>query len=225
MIGSIASYRRLRGGKWEGWNIADPFHAVIWWRVKDWSETPPPASRGNPIREEHFPRWLAYLLYTQSLLRHIRNVRRMCWHNGLYWQGLVHDWSKWRRKEFVPYAMHFYGRHQQKRDKTGYYKPTDTGDAAFDLAWLHHQKLNPHHWQWWVLPEDQGGVKVLEMPERYVKEMICDWWGASTAYGYKGQNHDWYEANKHKMQLHPNTRAYVEKAIRNSEHPYTLPPL
>lgn len=28
-------------------------------------------------------------------------------------------------------------------------------DAAFDRAWLHHQKANAHHWQCWVLMEDQ----------------------------------------------------------------------
>ena len=136
----------------------------------------------------------------------------MCWKNGLYWQGLIHDWSKWRPCELVPYADYFYG------------KPTvDEGDTAFDFAWLLHQKTNPHHWQWWVLHEDSGGVKVLEMSEKYAKEMLCDWWGASTALGYEGMNLDWYNKNKEKMQLHPNTRAYVEKAIRNSKLPYVLP--
>lgn len=122
----------------------------------------------------------------------------------------------------VPYANFFYGK-EKLRNSTGYYKPTDTGNKAFDFAWLLHQKINKHHWQWWVLPEDEGGVKVLEMEERYVKEMICDWWGASTTQGYKGANLSWYNDNKDKMQLHPKTRAYVELAIRDSEEPYKLP--
>lgn len=162
--------------------------------------------------------------YSFYLVRHIWNVRRMCWRNGLYWQGMIHDWSKWRPKEFIPYARYFYrkGEAKSKRDSTGYYKATQTGDADFDKSWLYHQKLNPHHWQYWVLPEDDGDIKVLPMPTKYVMEMLCDWWGASTTLGFKGQCRDWYEANKDNMQLHPDTRWSVEMWVKNSERPYTL---
>ncbi len=98
------------------------------------------------------------------------------------------------------------------RNKTGYYKPTDTGDTAFDFAWLLHQKRNRHHWQWWVLPEDDGGSKVLPMPEPYRTEMICDWLGAGRALGTPSVN-AWYKKNGRKMQLHPSTRAWVEQQL------------
>jgi hypothetical protein len=104
-------------------------------------------------------------------------------------------------------------RKQAMRDKTGYYKPTDTGDAAFDFSWLLHQKRNRHHWQWWVLPEDDGGVKVLPMQEPYRTEMICDWLGAGRALGTPSVN-AWYKANGKKMQLHPDTRAWVEEQLK-----------
>lgn len=213
--------------------------------------------------------WRTSTKYAISLLRHVWYVRKMCWANGLYWQGLVHDWSKWRPKEFLPYARYFYGpklkvggrvfvrcldglppgwatviewrdvKHAHWKVRQEFGDPTqvqeywahddevayDDGKKAFDLAWLHHQKLNPHHWQYWLLPRDDGSMQPLEIPEKYVKEMICDWWGASMAYGNKGRNRDWYEANKDNMALHPETREYVERAIRNSETPYLLPPL
>lgn len=166
---------------------------------------------------------IQYWKYTKYLVRHIWYVRKACWHNGLYWQGLIHDLSKWLPSEFIPYANFFYGKDAKpRRDKTGYYKPTSTGDDAFDFAWLLHQKRNKHHWQFWVLPEDDGGVKVLLMPIKYAKEMMCDWWGASMSTGHEGKNADWYAVNKDKMQLHPETRKFIENNIQNSSKPYRL---
>lgn len=172
----------------------------------------------------------SYLLYARSLLRHIYYVRKACWHNGLYWQGLVHDLSKWRPSEFIPYARYFYWSREQIDAETfaafaefGYAEGAPYGYYAedrFNFAWLHHQKRNHHHWQYWVRMNDDGLICPMPMPEKYVKEMLCDWWGASMAYGNKGQNRDWYEAHKDNMKLHPTTREYVESHIQNSETPY-----
>lgn len=146
-----------------------------------------------------------------------------CFKMGIVWRGLLHDLSKFFPDEFIPYANHFYGSGndiKRGRDSTGYYKPTDTGDKAFDFAWLLHQKRNRHHWQWWVLPEDEGGVKLLEIKYPYNLEMICDWVGAGKAQGHFSPKDDkyletrnWYKTNGNKMQLHPNTRLYIEKMI------------
>lgn len=128
------------------------------------------------------------------------------------WQLLMHDWDKFLPDEWFPYANFFFdsqGNKINRRSKTGYYKPTDTGDAAFDYAWLLHQKRNKHHWQWWVLPEDSGGVKLLPMPDVYRREMLADWRGAGRAQGTP-DTLAWYIANKEKMQLHPETRAWIE---------------
>jgi len=130
---------------------------------------------------------------------------------GIIWQGVVHDLSKLLPSEFIPYANYFYGNKKQKRDKTGYYKPTDAGGKEFDFAWLLHQKRNKHHWQWWILPEDEGGIKVLDMPLKYRKEMICDWRGAGKAQGYGDNTKEWYTVNKNKMRLHKNTRNWIER--------------
>jgi hypothetical protein len=132
---------------------------------------------------------------------------------GIPWLGIVHDLSKLMPSEFVPYAQFFYGTKRPVRDTIGYYKPTDTGDTAFDFAWLLHQKRNKHHWQWWVLPEDDGGIKVLPMPDRYRREMLADWRGAGKAQGYGDNTKAWYERNKNKMTLHPETRAWIETQL------------
>ena len=157
-----------------------------------------------------------YWKYLKYVIRHKWFVFIECCKAGIPWRGLIHDMGKLLPGEFIPYARYFYSREDIiRRDKTGYYKPTDTGDKAFDFAWLLHQKRNRHHWQWWVLPEDDGGVKVLPMPVVFRKEMVCDWKGAGKAQGKTGPGEcqEWYRANKHKMQLHPDTRAYVEAEI------------
>jgi hypothetical protein len=163
---------------------------------------------------------MKYLKYLHYLLRHKYYVGIECLKKGLFLRAFTHDISKFSPDEFLPYMNYFYGNgHDIKRgrDKTGYYKPTDTGDKAFDFAWLLHQKRNKHHWQWWVLPEDGGGIKVLEMPLKYELEMICDWVGAGKAQGHFSpkdnpmlETRKWYEANKGKMQLGKITRRWVE---------------
>ena len=158
-----------------------------------------------------------YIRYFNYVIRHKWYVFVECCKAGIIWQGLNHDLSKFLPDEFIPYAKHFYGGNNgisRSRDKTGYYKPTDTGDLAFDFAWLLHQKRNRHHWQWWVLPEDDGGVKVLNIPLRYRKEMLCDWRGAGKAQGHGDDIKSWYMGNKGKMQLHKRTRGWIENQIK-----------
>jgi len=171
---------------------------------------------------------LKYFLKNCSYLwRHKWFVMLECFKRGIYWRGLTHDLSKVLPDEFVPYGNYF-GRKADAgstgRDKTGYYKATDTGDPEFDFSWLLHQKRNKHHWQWWMLPEDEGGLKVLEMPCEYVIEMVCDWVGAGRAQGYTSPADDpyletrkWYEANGSKMTLHPRTRKLVEEIINGTK--------
>jgi len=164
---------------------------------------------------------MKYLKYFWYVVRHKWYVMLACFdrsefQNGMYWLGVTHDWSKLRWSEYRAYTEHFYGKGKDiksGRDETGYYKPTDTGDADFDFAWHLHQKRNRHHWQWWCLPEDSDGVKVLEMQPKYRLEMFCDWLGASKAQGNGGDIASiraWYEKNGEKMQLHPDTRDWVE---------------
>jgi Family of unknown function (DUF5662) len=151
-----------------------------------------------------------HLKYASYLLRHKWYVFLECAKVGLWWRGLIHDLSKFLPSEWIPYANHFGGDIHRGRDGTGYYKPTDTGDPAFDFArLLHLQKRNRHHWQWWVLPEDEGGVKVLPMDNTSRLEMLCDWRGAGRAQGTPDVR-AWYMLNGHRMQLHPETRAWVE---------------
>lgn len=174
---------------------------------------------------------MTYLRYLVYVIRHKWFVLVECWRRGLYWRGFWHDWSKLRPSEFFPYARHFYGTGAvNPRDGTGYYKPEETGDQAFDVAWLLHQHRNDHHWQYWVLPGSDGIAKKLEMPGPAVLEMLCDWHGASRAQRTTGTAAQFYTQNKVRMYLHPRTRIFVEMqlGVRRSDGEHheaiTMPP-
>ena len=92
---------------------------------------------------------------------------------GLYWQGIVHDLSKFSLVELWESAEYF----------TGKASPIDEArkHKGYSNAWQHHKGRNKHHWQYWTDFKD-GKVYPLEIPEKYIKEMICDVRGASRSY-------------------------------------------
>ena len=164
-----------------------------------------------------------HVKYLRYVLRHKWYVFLACLALRVpLWQAVLHDWSKFLPGEWFPYARYFYGpseppinygelfARQNHAANVAAWK--EDLQRAFDAAWLHHQHASPHHWQHWVLREDNGDTKVLPMPERYAREMVADWMGAGRALG-KPDTRGWYEANKDKQQLHPETRALVERLL------------
>lgn len=143
---------------------------------------------------------LVYFRYLLYLLKHKYYVFIESCKLGIPIQGLLHDVSKLYHSELIPYANHFYG--------------SDTKDEeSFRMAWLHHQHRNPHHWQYWVLRNDDGTVDIMNMPMSHRKEMLADWRGASrTIKGYDDTT-SWYKMNKRKIQLHPATREWIEEQL------------
>jgi|SRR6185369_12373856 len=158
-------------------------------------------------------RHLAYLKY---VLIHKWYVFLACLKLGVpTWIAILHDWDKFLPDEWFPYARFFHnpdGSKRQKRDKTGYYKPTDTGSVDFDQAWLFHARRNKHHWQYWVLATEDG-EKIYPIPEQCMREMLADWIGAGKAQGTPN-TWEWYEQNKDKIKLHPDTRTWVEQQMK-----------
>ncbi len=163
---------------------------------------------------------MKHIKYLSYLVRHKWYVMLACFRYGLYWQGIVHDWSKFLPSEWLPYAESFYGSRSKligEIQKTHVaLSQEETHDLAtirrqFDIAWLKHQHRNPHHWQHWVLREDSGLTKVLPMPRRYLLEMLADWEGAGRAItGKTGTTPGWYAKNRDKIMLHEDTRWSVD---------------
>ena len=85
----------------------------------------------------------------------------------------------------------------------------------FNKAWLLHIHRNPHHWQYWVLINDnpEEGEVLIEMPYNYILEMICDWWSFSWTKGDLNEIFPWYEQCKKYIKLHPNSRKTLESIL------------
>lgn len=151
--------------------------------------------------------------YLWYVLRHKWFVFLYCLQYGLIWRGIVHDLSKFRLSEWSPYVNFFHGDKRPAKSDIGYKHEVDSTQVAFNIAWNHHQKRNDHHWQYWLLQYDDGRVEPLPMPDVCRKEMLADWRGAGRAQG-KPDTALWYVRNRDNMVLHPETRNWVEKALR-----------
>lgn len=144
--------------------------------------------------------------YNSYIVAHVDNVKKaFMWlkEHGIIEADILdqlsqHDLSKYTAEEYKAYDDYFYG------------NKTKAVQEAFDYAWLHHIHQNPHHWQHWVLINDDEGTVGLEMPENHVYEMVCDHWAFSHKSGNLYEIFDWYKAHEKKMVLHPNTRKLYE---------------
>lgn len=156
--------------------------------------------------------------YDQYLAQHKANVKKgFDWIRenlpelviGNYdyeWQiGMAHDESKTKPDEYEAYDAYFYGGNRS-------YMVVQ----AFNKAWLLHIHRNPHHWQHWILINDEPneGETLIEMPYNYILEMICDWWAFSWAKGDLTEIFKWYEEHKDYIKLHPASRRAVEINLR-----------
>ena len=115
-----------------------------------------------------------------------------------------HDASKWESTEYDAYDDYFYGTEKTEEVK-----------EDFNYAWLHHIHKNDHHWQHWVLLQDDDSDKPigLEMIITDVYEMIADWWSFSFKDGDLYEIFNWYADHSDKMILHKNTRKDVDDIL------------
>ncbi len=113
-----------------------------------------------------------------TITKHRWLVMKACFKMGLYWQGLVHDLSKYSPSEFIPGAKYY----------VGYRSPNDMQrkNEGYSSAWLHHKGRNMHHFEYWYdyrLDENEKIViSPVRMPVKYVAEMVADRLAASKVY-------------------------------------------
>lgn len=149
-----------------------------------------------------------HLQYLRYILRHKYYVALEGRKLKLSWWRLArHDWQKFTLAEWRPYLDSFY-RYPDCQTQP------DSVKAAFDRAWLHHQRSgSAHHWQSHILALDSGEIKPLPIPGADRREMLADWRAMGRAFGEDPPAVSWYEKNRDKMILHPDTRAWVEKEL------------
>ena len=149
-----------------------------------------------------FKRFFGHLA---TVRQHRRLVRKLCFKQGLYWQGLTHDLSKYSPTEFwngVKFYTGTHSPHYGERDTYGYSK-----------AWLHHKGHNKHHAEYWqdIVNGKSGCAK---MPKKYLAEMICDRVAACKIYLKEAYTDraplDYYISKKDENQFHVVTRNDLE---------------
>lgn len=148
-----------------------------------------------------------YWKYFKYVINHKKNVFIECWKEGLYIHAFTHDLSKFSLKEFIPYARFFEGSYPSKatlnnvscirnKDKI---RTKEQAKEEFEKAWEHHYKNNKHHWNYWI---------GQDMPEIYIRQMICDWKGMSRKFGDTAQA--FYMKNHDKIILEHSSRVLLE---------------
>ena len=145
------------------------------------------------------------LEYVSRTLKHKWYVFVECCKLGIPIKGILHDLSKFSPKEFKGYC-----RYQGMGGfLTGINIDWNT-KHDFEMAWNHHQKHNPHHWQYYVQYSEKGST-ALQMPYNDMLEMVADWRAMSIEFNNKPE--EWFEKNRHKMLLHPNTMDSVKEQL------------
>jgi len=147
---------------------------------------------------------IKYFRYLWYILKHKWYVLIECIKLKIPFRGLVHDLSKFLPCEFNAYMKFFYSNMEN-----------DNVKLEFDLAWNHHQNVNKHHWQYWLLRLDDGSTECLPIPKKYLKEMLADWIGAGKAITGENNIKSWYMKNKDKMNMCPESIKYLEEKIDN----------
>lgn len=144
--------------------------------------------------------------HTKRILRHKYFVFKYCCKLGIPWQGITHDLSKFSPTEFI--------------ESIKYYQegisPIDVAkkEKGYANAWFHHKGQNPHHCEYWT---DHYGTKpsAVQMPDKYVRELIADYIGAAKAYfgeenfTYKNEI-EWWNKKKETLLLHPKTEELID---------------
>ena len=152
-----------------------------------------------------------FFVHLKTVVTHRHEVCKLCFKAGLYWQGLTHDLSKFSPTEFINGVKFATGKKSPQtyeRKRYGYSK-----------AWLHHKGRNKHHSDYWVDIRPNGKSEPVNMPFKYIVEMLCDRVAASMIYlGDKftaAAPLEYYETHKNENEFHEQTRYSLEQWLKH----------
>ncbi len=139
----------------------------------------------------------------KTITQHRWLVRQGCFKVGLYWQGLIHDISKYSPVEFCNGAKFYQGTrspNNAEREHKGYSE-----------AWIHHKGRNRHHYEYWTdMSLETRCYESVPVPRKYLVEMIMDRIAACRV--YQGKNYTagsalaYLEKSREKDLMHPQTK-------------------
>lgn len=151
-----------------------------------------------------------FFRHLRTIQKHRKEVRKLCFSLGLYWQGIIHDLSKYSPTEFINGIKYYTGicsPHIEERKNKGY-----------SAAWLHHKGRNKHHSDYWMdINIETGKTEPIPMPRKYLLEMICDRVAASKTYLKDKYNDtcplEYYISHKDEHEFHYITKYELESAL------------
>ena len=160
--------------------------------------------------------YLKNLLY---ILEHKKNVFKACWKRKLYLHAFMHDISKLRPSEFIPYAKWFYGdsgvqmknlieaagQEYSEKNLILMAMSNEKTKANFEHALDDHYRKNKHHWNHWYNKESNT---CKDMPRKYIMQMICDW--EAMSYKFGGTPQEFYINNYDNIKLSLNSRLLLD---------------
>lgn len=156
-----------------------------------------------------FQRFFGHL---HTINHHKFLVMKHCFRVGLYWQGLMHDMSKYSPSEFFVGVKYY---------QAGKRSPNNAEREAkgYSSAWLRHKGRNKHHLEYWIdySLDDKKCMVGLKMPVKYVAEMFCDRVAACKNYNKDkytdGDAYAYFKRSKEHYLMNKETGELLEKLL------------
>ncbi len=155
--------------------------------------------------------------HLKTILHHKKLVAQGCFQVGLYRQGLLHDMSKFQPAELLNGFRYYQGGMQSPNNGERVVK-------GYSEAWIHHKGRNMHHYEYWndynIEAAKRGDypIQPVQMPRRYVAEMLMDRIAASKT--YMKENYTdveplrYFYRGKAGQLMHPETARELEYMLR-----------
>lgn len=124
--------------------------------------------------------------HTKTILTHKKEVAKICFKFGLYWQGIIHDFSKFSPTEFISSVRYYQGNRSPIE--------AEKEDKGFSMAWLHHKSRNKHHFWYWVDYNSKQVQTPVRIPLKYVYELFADTVAAGRVYS-KNSGKNWKQSD------------------------------
>ena len=97
------------------------------------------------------------------------NGRNIPAEGRLYYQGIMHDMSKYSPTEFLVGVKYYQG--------TASPNNAERMEKGISMSWLHHKGRNKHHFEYWIdysIDKDHPGLVGMKIPKKYMAEMFVD---------------------------------------------------
>ena len=149
--------------------------------------------------------------HLKTVAHHRALVCQGCFRVGLYRQGLTHDLSKFSPTEFWQGVKYYQGTRSPNA--------AEREEKGYSQAWMHHKGRNKHHFEYWTdINPATRQYEPVEMPRKYLAEMVMDRISASQVYNDGTYNDrmplEYYERNKDKLWfVHEKTKRDLSRIL------------